>query len=219
MVDIRYNYEIEVYCVSTYTTNALHCQGIRLWCIHSHFRAKNHNRPFPATTNRLRLAMPRSYHLSPEGRETLRLSIRKNRPWERSTGPRTDAGKKRCSQNALKHSRRSRRAIKKRAYFTAAFCYCDGIMAIQVDSQWRRGCAAADKAEQHGIDAGEMRQLPLYPIHCAKNEMAEKGAERAIQGVRRMADLAEDTHERQHWTNIAKHLEGEMRRVGRLDNK
>lgn len=32
---------------------------------------------------------------------------RQNKPWEKSTGPKTEAGKKACKYNALRHGRRS----------------------------------------------------------------------------------------------------------------
>jgi hypothetical protein len=53
--------------------------------------------------NRRNLAKRRP--LTEEGRERLRAAARRNRPWERSTGPRTDAGKAAASKNALKHGR------------------------------------------------------------------------------------------------------------------
>lgn len=34
-------------------------------------------------------------------------NIRKTKPWEKSTGPKTEKGKERCRYNALKHGRRS----------------------------------------------------------------------------------------------------------------
>lgn len=53
----------------------------------------------------------RCYRLSPEGLQSLRSTIHRVRPWRRSIGPRTAAGKARSAQNALKHGRRSREAI------------------------------------------------------------------------------------------------------------
>jgi len=35
-------------------------------------------------------------------------------PWKKSTGPRTDAGKIRCTSNALKHGHRSRAHIERK---------------------------------------------------------------------------------------------------------
>jgi len=45
----------------------------------------------------------RRYHLSPQGLASLRRHARRNRPWEKSTGPKTILGKRVCSQNSLKH--------------------------------------------------------------------------------------------------------------------
>ena len=39
--------------------------------------------------------------VSPEGRERQRQACRRNRPWDKSTGPRSDAGKRRARCNAL----------------------------------------------------------------------------------------------------------------------
>lgn len=49
--------------------------------------------------------MPRIW--TDEQRAAAAERIRKTRPWEKSTGPRTRAGKKRASRNARKHSQRS----------------------------------------------------------------------------------------------------------------
>ncbi len=57
----------------------------------------------------------RAYRLSPEGLEALRAAARRNKPWERSTGPRTREGKVRLSRNALKHGERSTAAEEGRA--------------------------------------------------------------------------------------------------------
>jgi len=45
--------------------------------------------------------------LSALGLSSLRASARRIKPWEYSTGPRTEAGKARSSLNALKHGCRS----------------------------------------------------------------------------------------------------------------
>ena len=45
----------------------------------------------------------RRYRLSAAGLKSLRASARRQRPWERSTGPRTEMGKSRSKLNALKH--------------------------------------------------------------------------------------------------------------------
>jgi hypothetical protein len=49
---------------------------------------------------------------SPERRVRQAVLIRNWAPWRRSTGPKTEAGKARCSQNALKHGFRSRATIR-----------------------------------------------------------------------------------------------------------
>ena len=46
--------------------------------------------------------------LTLEGRERLRNAALQNRPWERSTGPKTEAGKNRSKMNALRHGGRSK---------------------------------------------------------------------------------------------------------------
>ena len=43
----------------------------------------------------------RNYHLSEAGRRKLRRTIRRTKPWLRSTGPRTEAGKLRSAANAI----------------------------------------------------------------------------------------------------------------------
>ncbi len=47
--------------------------------------------------------MPRIW--TQEQRDAQAARIRANKPWEKSTGPVTKAGKKRSSRNALKHGR------------------------------------------------------------------------------------------------------------------
>jgi hypothetical protein len=48
---------------------------------------------------------------SPERRTRQAALIRSWAPWRRSTGPKTDVGKARCSMNALEHGYRSRATI------------------------------------------------------------------------------------------------------------
>lgn len=48
---------------------------------------------------------------TPERRARAAELIRTWRPWEKSTGPRTDAGKAASSTNALKHGARSAEVI------------------------------------------------------------------------------------------------------------
>jgi hypothetical protein len=50
-------------------------------------------------------------NLSPEFIEAARQRILATKPWEKSTGPRTEEGKLKSSQNAFKHGRRSRTMI------------------------------------------------------------------------------------------------------------
>lgn len=57
----------------------------------------------------------RAYTLSPEGLATLRAAAGGNRPWERSTGPRTREGKRQSRMNALKGGHFSRKAKAVRA--------------------------------------------------------------------------------------------------------
>lgn len=51
---------------------------------------------------------------TPDGLERLRQAARQNRPWLKSTGPRTDAGKLRSRMNALNHGERSAAAVRQR---------------------------------------------------------------------------------------------------------
>jgi hypothetical protein len=51
--------------------------------------------------------MPRSYLLSKRGLRSLRATIRRNKPWTRSTGPRTPEGKAKVATNPLVHGERS----------------------------------------------------------------------------------------------------------------
>jgi hypothetical protein len=51
--------------------------------------------------------MHRRYLLSPQGRKVLEEAATRNKPWLKSTGPRTASGKRRASTNALTHGERA----------------------------------------------------------------------------------------------------------------
>lgn len=70
-------------------------------------------RPILVRTSR-KHPMKKPYRLTPQGLEALRRKIAANRPWEKSTGPRTQTGKGRSSVNAFKHGERSRAAAQQR---------------------------------------------------------------------------------------------------------
>jgi hypothetical protein len=53
----------------------------------------------------------RAYRLTPRGLKALRASARRVRPWERSTGPRSEIGKCRSKMNSCKHGLRSAEAL------------------------------------------------------------------------------------------------------------
>jgi len=67
-----------------------------------------------------RQKLKRSYRLSESGRARLRESVQKTRPWEKSTGPCTDEGKRIASRNALKHGLRSAKKIAEERAFKQA---------------------------------------------------------------------------------------------------
>lgn len=54
-----------------------------------------------------RVRLDRPYRLSSAGLASLQAAARANRPWSRSTGPRTAAGKSRSSRNAVRHGLRA----------------------------------------------------------------------------------------------------------------
>jgi hypothetical protein len=57
----------------------------------------------------------RSNGWTAERRAKQAAAIRNWRPWEQSTGPRTEAGKQKSAQNSLKHGWRSKAASRLRA--------------------------------------------------------------------------------------------------------
>ena len=54
---------------------------------------------------------------TPERRAQQAVRIRQWKPWEKSTGPRTEEGKAASSQNALVHGARSAEAVEARKQF------------------------------------------------------------------------------------------------------
>ena len=56
---------------------------------------------------------------TPEQRAAAAERARKSKPWLRSTGPKTAAGKARCARNALKHGYYSAASRAKRAFHRA----------------------------------------------------------------------------------------------------
>ena len=54
---------------------------------------------------------------TPDRRARQAERIRQWKPWEKSTGPRTEAGKAASSQNALAHGERSAEAVEARKQF------------------------------------------------------------------------------------------------------
>ncbi len=72
------------------------------------------------------LKTPRQGGWSDERRAAHAAAMRRWKPWERSTGPRTAAGKARAARNALKHGlhtklmRRARRLLRRQAHFVRA---------------------------------------------------------------------------------------------------
>jgi hypothetical protein len=53
-------------------------------------------------------------HWTEEERQKQARAIRKWKPWQNSSGPKTDSGKKTAAQNALKHGLRSQDGIELR---------------------------------------------------------------------------------------------------------
>jgi hypothetical protein len=71
----------------------------------------------------------RPYKLSLAGLDALRAAARRTKPWTRSTGPTTPAGKERTRLNGLKHGRRSAAAVERRRLSTAGFKKANAILA------------------------------------------------------------------------------------------
>ena len=52
-----------------------------------------------------------SYYRTPDHRKMRAELINQWKPWQKSTGPRTDAGKAKSAANSRKHGNRSRKAL------------------------------------------------------------------------------------------------------------
>lgn len=102
--------------------------------------------------------------LTPEGRAALQAAALRNRPWEASTGPRTETGKRSSSGNAVKHGRRSWALLP------------DGVRAAYVmirDAERSGGMPdlgavslAIDALRDYGDTFGQLRGLALLSRAC-----------------------------------------------------
>ena len=82
---------------------------------------------------------------TPERRARQAERIRQWKPWEKSTGPRTEAGKATSSQNALVHGERSAEVVKARKQFNDAM---------------RSSRVIIDRLKEAGREAmGEIREM------------------------------------------------------------
>ena len=59
----------------------------------------------------------RKYQLTPPGRTALQIAASRNKPWLKSTGPRTFLGKKIASQNRTLHGLYTRAFLEERREF------------------------------------------------------------------------------------------------------
>ena len=100
----RKKFERTVYCKREFRNNdnGLHGDNSPASCA----RAKRRPKDLPRRSRRAKAGW------SPERRARQALLIRHWAPWRHSTGPKTDAGKARCSRNALRHGGRSRAHIR-----------------------------------------------------------------------------------------------------------
>jgi hypothetical protein len=85
-----------------------------------------------------------TYRLSRNGRMRKRAHIRKTKPWLRSTRPRTEAGKRRSSQNALKLGMRSAATLAGLRRFRTAARLFDLDEALQAMSDLLKGASPPD---------------------------------------------------------------------------
>jgi len=136
----------------------------------------------------------RAYRLSPEGLAALRASARRVRPWERSTGPRTEAGKARSSRNALKHGLRRARVIAAQRELARAIRVLDAAAAAGQDAdidesagsieEWRRRV----REEQPAQNASSASRGAPKPPHVRRRKKPPAESRRTgtmIQWMRR----------------------------------
>ena len=91
---------------------------------------------------------PRRHRITPEGLERLRAAALANRPWERSTGPRTASGLRRSCRNGFLAGERPSRA-------RAAGRACRGVHADQSD----------DRDPALAVVMRDSRPVLVIPIH------------------------------------------------------
>jgi hypothetical protein len=91
----------------------------------------------------------------PERRAKQAAKIRDDKPWEKSTGPRTEGGKARSSQNAYQYSSRSAiRAIGRHAQIG------ERIIRLQIKRDGRKPFdLRAEPAKDRGLSEDEEREL------------------------------------------------------------
>lgn len=118
----------------------------------THNSAKKISNP-PKSTNRLNKT-PKIGRWSEEARAKQAERIRLQKPWEHSTGPKTEAGKKKTSRNAVKHGHRSARTKRFKKILRDAKVYLKKVKALnRMDRQRRRA--------QYQIELQKYRQLLL----------------------------------------------------------
>ncbi len=88
--------------------------------------------------------------LSQREKDHLREVALRNRPWEKSTGPRTAKGKRRSAMNALKTGKHT---AKKRAWRK------DALRFIQLDQVFRGAVLGEVEVEDVGALARELAEL------------------------------------------------------------
>lgn len=99
-----------------------------------------------ANRRNLALAGP----LTDDGRRRLRQAAMRNRPWEASTGAKTEAGKSRARTNALRHGRETAtRRVWRR----------DAMRFLTLERRWRRLLVGWDEREDVATLVAELVAL------------------------------------------------------------